>query len=440
MQLSEDQVRALAPDAGSAAAGRKLGSPAQWQGLGRSEAALWGECRGSALYHTQVSLSELTTRCSCPSRKFPCKHALGLLFLAAAEPSLLPEAEPPEWVAEWLSKRSGAKREARPESSVAAPGAPATRAKRVGKREVSVRKWIESLDLWLSDLVRNGIASVETQPATYWERQAARMVDAQAPGVAARLRVMAAIPRSSPDWPRRLLDSLGRLALLTEAYHNMDALDPALREDVRQAIGWSLTQEEVLERGETVRDEWYVLGRRTTGDEKLRTRSTHMIGRDSSRHALVLEFAPAGRPFGEGTPLPGTHQQLDLTYWPGAYPVRALVREVRSEPSGIRGSLPGAVSLGEYLSQVARAMAAQPLRDSFPCALRDATPLRAGDGSWWMRDRDGCGVPLAGGEHWLLLAISGGAPVDIGGEWNGECLRPLGVLAGGAYYMLEEEH
>jgi hypothetical protein len=72
---------------------------------------------------------------------------------------------------------------------------------------------LDALDLWLDDLLRQGLATVETQPATFWERQAARMVDAQAPGIAARLQ-----------------------------------------EDVRQAIGWTLKEEDVLAGGEVVAD------------------------------------------------------------------------------------------------------------------------------------------------------------------------------------------
>src|SRR3954469_20588843 len=106
MQLTADQVLALAPDASSAAAGRKLAGTKGWHRLGRNPAALWGECQGSALYQVRVDLADLTTRCSCPSRKFPCKHALGLLLLAAATPAALPAGEPPAWVGDWLGRRA----------------------------------------------------------------------------------------------------------------------------------------------------------------------------------------------------------------------------------------------------------------------------------------------------------------------------------------------
>src|SRR5438034_388094 len=106
-----EQILALAPDAGSQKAGRDLASARKWKTLGRSEGAegaVWGECQGSGKdpYQTQIDLSEPAFRCSCPSRKFPCKHGLGLFLLFAASPGDFAQSEPPAWVADWLAGRA----------------------------------------------------------------------------------------------------------------------------------------------------------------------------------------------------------------------------------------------------------------------------------------------------------------------------------------------
>ena len=88
MQISAESVLALAPDAASAKAANGLTKPGQWPLLGANEAAVWGECQGSSRYQTQVDLSGPSFRCSCPSRKFPCKHGLALLLLWAKSPAL----------------------------------------------------------------------------------------------------------------------------------------------------------------------------------------------------------------------------------------------------------------------------------------------------------------------------------------------------------------
>src|SRR3954469_9795992 len=84
------QVNSLAPDASSQKAGAKLGVPGPWSDTGyhESERLLWGDCKGSGSkpYQVTVSVADSDTAyaCTCPSRKFPCKHALGLLLLWAA--------------------------------------------------------------------------------------------------------------------------------------------------------------------------------------------------------------------------------------------------------------------------------------------------------------------------------------------------------------------
>src|SRR6266568_7558945 len=114
---SNDQVLALAPDSSSAAAGKKLGDAKHWKSLGQNPEALWGECQGSALYQVRIDLSTLTITCSCPSRKLPCKHGLGLLLLTVDSPKAVPTAEPPEWVTSWLAKRAANSKPKEPKDS-----------------------------------------------------------------------------------------------------------------------------------------------------------------------------------------------------------------------------------------------------------------------------------------------------------------------------------
>src|SRR5271170_4430825 len=105
--LTTDQVIALAPDAASAKAGQGLAQPRKWVSVGGNEKAIWGECQGSGAspYQTRVELAGLATKCSCPSRKFPCKHALGLMLACAGDPAKFQNGTPPAWVVEWLSQR-----------------------------------------------------------------------------------------------------------------------------------------------------------------------------------------------------------------------------------------------------------------------------------------------------------------------------------------------
>jgi hypothetical protein len=440
MTLTVEQALALAPDGASASAGRKLGSPKTWRTLGRNADALWGECQGSALYQVRVDLGDLTTKCSCPSRKFPCKHALGLLVLAATEPAALVAGEPPQWVAEWLQRRAARAEQASEPAADAADGAAKAAkggAKKADQRLKRVIAGIDALDRWLDDLVRNGLASLEGQRASFWEAQAKRLVDAQAPGLAGRVRRLAAIPHATPDWPARLLDELGKLALLTHAFRRLDQLDPALQEDVRGLIGWTLDAEEVTARGETLRDDWAVVGQRITTEDRLRTQWSWLAGKQSGRTALVLQFAHGGSPFKEAI-APGTHLAADLTFWPSAYPQRAILRERRGPPAPVTSVPPGATTLAAFLDGFAQATARQPWIERDLAILRGVVPICEGESAWVVRDAEGAALPLAAGEHWRLLALSGGCPLDLAAEWDGATLTPLGALADGTYHLLAE--
>ena len=442
IQLTADQALALAPDASSVAAGKKLGNAKFWKNPGQNIEALWGECQGSALYQVKVDLSTLTIHCSCPSRKLPCKHGIGLLLLAINTPPAVPTCEPPEWVTIWLARRQAAskRREAKEvtEGQETSEAPTVARSKRAGKRLELVKKGLERLDLWLNDLVRNGLASIESQPVALWENQAAQMVDAQAAGVATWIRHMASIPNSSPEWPEKLLAQLGRLALLTEAFRQGEQLEPALQEDVRQLIGWTLNQEEVATRGERVNDRWLILGQVCHEEEfrQQKTQRTWLLGTQTGRTALLLQFSVARTPFPEVFPL-GMCQAAEVVFWPSAHPQRGRIEARQGELTVVEGTLPGVITMEAYLARVATALASQPWLERFLCTLQNVVPIcDAAGNQWYMRDSVGATLPLAKGDHWKLLALSGGVPVDFAGEWDGEVLLPLGAMVNGRYHLL----
>lgn len=448
--LTAEQIIALAPDAASASAGKKLAAPRTWQNLGQNDAALWGECQGSGKdpYQVRVALDSMTTTCSCPSRKFPCKHGLGLLLMAAsAAPP--PMSEPPEWVASWLAKRTATaeKRQERAEKAAAAPArdpaAPPTAAqqKRAAKKNARTADGLAALDLWMNDLMRAGLVSLESQSTQVWEHQARRLVDAQARGLAGYIRNTGPVVGATPNWQARLLDRLGRAAVLTQAYTHLDDLAPALQDDLRQIIDPGLRTEDVLARGEAVTDDWLILGQIVVQDDErpqVRYQRTWLLGRATDRAAQIQQTSAMGAPFPE-TLIPSSRLIGTLRFWPGAAPLRALVEARQATaPDFPAEPLPGAPTIAAFLQRMADLLALQPWQVGRRLAvLRDVVPLCAANGAhWWARDQAGDALPLADGEHWKLLALSGGQPVDLAAEWDGERLHPLGARAGAIYHLL----
>ena len=433
MNLTLEQVAEMAPDPASASAGKKLAAIKHWAELGRSSAALWGKCQGSALYQVKVDLANLGYNCTCPSRKFPCKHVLGLLMLSAQSPDALGESPAPEWVDDWLQKRRAREeKQAAPKSDEPKPVDEGARKKRAEQRGALVRDGIERLDLWIKDLVRTGLAGVEAKSESFWEEQAKRLTDSQAPGLASRIGRLASLPRSSPDWAERLLAELGRIRLLMHAFRRIDELDPALAGEVRQLVGWNVSKEELEQQGEKLRDTWVVAGQWVDDDERIRTQRSWVVGRQSGRWGLILQFAPGPQPFAESI-VPGTEQEGMLVFYPGALRVRAKFASREGSVSALRERPPGYDTATAFLKAFADLLARQPWLHAYGGVFREATVVRAASG-WFVRDREGCGLPLAGSDHWRALAVTGGHPCDIAAEWDGRRLRWLGMFAAGHYW------
>lgn len=434
MNLTLEQIAEMAPDPASAAAGKKLAGVKHWPELGRSPAALWGKCQGSAVYQVKVDLSNLGYNCNCPSRKFPCKHVLALLMLAAQSPAALVEQANPDWVDDWLAKRR-VREEKQAVAKTEQPQPPVdgqAQQKRAEQRAANVRDGLSRLDLWLKDLVRAGLAGVETKPESFWEEQSKRLVDAQAPGLASRVARLAALPRSSPDWVGRLLAELGRIKLLLHAHERLDSLDSPLASDVRQIVGWNVSQNELDETGERVDDAWVVAGQWIDDDDRLRAQRSWVVGRNTGRTGLILQFSAGGQPFAESI-VAGTEQPGTLAFYPGAARLRAKFVHREGAVASISGRPPGCPTIEDFLDEFTKTLARQPWLNAFGGVLRDVTMVRRND-TWLVRDGAGDALLLAGANHWKGLAICGGHPCDLAVEWDGHRLRNLGLFANGFFW------
>ena len=449
MLLNTDQILSLAPDASSAKAGSQLASPAKWDKLGRSETATWGECKGSGKdpYRTQIDLGEPAFKCSCPSRKFPCKHGLALYLLLAQDSALFAAAEAPPWVSDWLrdrqqraeKKRSGASEQPAAQTEEQSAASAATNLKRAEKRENKVASGLAALHTWLHDLEREGLATVRDRGPAYWEAMAARLVNAQAAGLAGRIRRAGKLCFQSgvQDWSQQLGRELAAIYMLGDAYARLETLSPDLQHDVRTHIGWTTSSDDVLALA-GVTDCWQVLSQQHSEEDRIRTRATWLRGARSGRWALLLHFAAGPQGFEQAISV-GTQFEGELCFYPGACPLRALVREPGT-------SLPLSTFPTEQpsflaaMESYADALAAQPFLERYPLALSGMT-AHMEDAGLLLRCPDGRPLPVnASFRHaWHLLAVSGGHPVTLAGEWDGRAFAPWSVWADGRLYNFESD-
>lgn len=309
------------------------------------------------------------------------------------------------------------------------------RRKRVAARERRVLSGVDELSRFLQDLIRHGLASASDTGYRSWDEMASRMVDAQAPGLARMVRDLGSVAHAGSGWQDELLLRIGRLHLLLEAYRRVDQLDDDLAADVRGLIGFTTRRDDVLA-SPAVRDRWWVLGQRLELQDNLSTSRTWLWGETTKRFALVLSFAAGGQAFDVGPP-PGSLVEAQLCFYPGTVPLRAVIASSRR--GGRRKTLDEPhpfASLCDAWRSWGHAVAKLPWVARFPMALRQVVPSFE-DGRWRLQDdRHALPAEPFGNDGWKLLALSGGRPLSVFGEWTGGGFVPLACFGEEGFVVL----
>ncbi len=424
----------------SAHAGRGLAAPSAWSDLGSDHVAVWGLYRGTSAepYDVAVDRAGPAWRCSCPSRKIPCKHAIGLLLLWAegAVPTTIRPAQVTSWLAAHAARPAppaqeqlegmappSPRRSAGGSAGAASPSGDRGHDPRVDERAARVKSGLLELDRWLADQIRRGLTSPDVARRDRWDGVAARLVDAQAPALANRVRRITELVGAGPGWQERVLAEMANLHALAVAGTRSYDLDEDLAMSVRTAIGWTVAKEEVLA-GTPTTDHWHVIGRSDTEEHRITVRRTWLLGRDTGRWALLLAFAAFGQSL-VGYPPVGALLEADVHYFPGRVPIRALLGEQHEAAiEDVVGPLPSSVA--GTLADLGWALAREPWLERWPGLVR-ATPARASRAGWVLADDSGA-LPLAPGPVLpTLLAVSGGHPIVVAGEHRAGGFTPLAV-------------
>ncbi len=431
MALTREQVLALAPDDASAKAATGLIADSKWVTLGADADAVWGECQGSGSkpYQAQVDLGAMVSRCSCPSRKFPCKHGLALLLMYAQQNPRFAAGTRPAWVDEWLASRRerSEKKEKAAVAEVAKVVAdPEAAAAALAKRENARWKRIESgtadLERWIADQFRRGLAKFGAEQRKEWSAMAARMIDAQAPSLAPRIQEALDLMSLGASRYGDVVARFGLLQLINEGVRRRERLSVVRLADLRATLGWPEDKEDVIASGESVTDQWRVLGQTIIEvDTKLSERRVWLLGVSTRRAALLQEFSYAGK----GWERPWMQEALyrcEMRFYPGSVPLRAVAQNVTADHANPPSVLDTAEAAFNTASQ---ALAANPWLAQVPITFGAATLFRRGE-EWRLHTSAGS-VALKIGDDaaWSLLAFSGGHAVAVMGEWSGAELMVL---------------
>jgi hypothetical protein len=422
-------IEQLATDQASLKAAAGLAKPAKWSGIGTSPdgALIWGECAGSGAnpYRVMADLRDLGNKCTCPSRKFPCKHVLGLMWLNAESIVPFPPADTPPWVGDWLARRRTggaaktasvkpaatekdlrAAQHAEPETA-ADPAEVARReaaaATRADSTERAIRDSLDALEQWIGDQLSSGLSTFIEQATARCRRIAARLVDGKAAALAGRIDELPSRLLSLPvgDRPRGAAVELGKLVLLARAFRAAPR-DP----DIRRAVAAAEPREALLADPQTVRVTacWEVLA------EQVRTRRDGLVSQttwllnldaDGPRFAMLVDYFPgsAGRRGSAFTP--GDRLRGELAFYPSRRPLRALLLQRGAAGNAAPPEWPaGGEAPAEALT---RPLLAEPWMLESPVLLPAGRIVRDGTGKGWWRSADSAvTLPLEGDTRGLL--------------------------------------
>ena len=199
------------------------------------------------------------------------------------------------------------------------------------KRMQQMEAGVYDLERWLTDLMEQGLASIEKLPSKQWDDFAAKMVDAKLGGIARKIRLIKQLFQTD-NWPEKVMKELAELFLFTQAFQRFDTLSAKIQKELLTIAGVSIKKEEVLQQA-GIKDHWLIVGQRTYTEEKLQVRRTWLLGEKSQHYALLLDFAWGRQDFADKWTV-GSAIVAEVVYYPGAYDQRALIKkfELSLEP------------------------------------------------------------------------------------------------------------
>lgn len=473
MDFSLELVQELSPDQASLNAAKKLLNPKKWplRGKNASSNTIWGQCQGSGAnpYYTMADVVDHGYKCTCPSRKFPCKHVLALLWQFSEQAIDFTEGTPPDWVNEWLGRRrkststaatatakdrtESTRTENTPTESTPTESAlksihnteikteqhlttdeqakrQAQKSKRAeqnkAKTEASITLCLHEFQSWIDDQLRTGITGFLKDINTRCRRISARLVDAKASALASRVDELPAKILSLPveQQAHSIFKELGQLVLLSDAW-----LADCNDADTRAAVATSETKEAVLTQHNSQQQTgvWEKVGERiqTRRDGLIRHESWLVrLDNNSAKNtepsvphvALLLDHYPASTGKREIQVSAGSYIEGTLAYYPSRQPLRAFFIEhnIVAHTADSHWPLTKNHIFTHYQQQLARI----PWLEYVPHILNGGRIAEQTQGNyWWTDDTNNLALPLSNAHLPELLLGSALTAVFI--LWNG---------------------
>lgn len=261
LELTTTYIDSLAPNAAAVKNGQGLARKKSFVQLHRSVSGdlLFGQCSGSGKTPYECSADFIVPekpvfRCTCPSRQFPCKHAIGLLY-AYAEGQNFTEAPVPEDI---IAKREKAEKRDENKEKQAAEGKE-NKPKKVNKSALKkkINAQLEGLDLLeklVLSLIRGGLSTIDSKTVKSIQEHVKELGNYYLSGAQTELRRLALLLGGKQDREESYTYAVEQLTRLHafikkgRAYLTARSLDPELALDHESTIdewlghAWQLSE------------------------------------------------------------------------------------------------------------------------------------------------------------------------------------------------------
>ena len=192
MEITAKKIEEWAPNADAAKNGRDLVAKNKFSNLqtDAGKSIIWGECAGSGKnpYYCSADFLEENNpvfRCNCPSRQFPCKHAIGLLY-AFEKGQLFSTNEVPQDIVEKRNKieKKQEKKVAEKETLKEKADTPKKINKVAAIKKIETQlSGIETAKKILLNITQNGLSFIDSKEKRAIELQLKELGNYYIPGI-----------------------------------------------------------------------------------------------------------------------------------------------------------------------------------------------------------------------------------------------------------------
>lgn len=190
IKLTEEYINSTAPNQSAIQNGWGLVRKNSFvkRNVSSDEAVIFGECKGSGAsnYTTSVDFKNPESpvfRCSCPSRQFPCKHALGLMYAYVSGKEFAKDELP----ADIVEKREKAEKREEKKASVEAKPKKVNKSALVKKIQAQ-KEGLELLEKITYNIAQSGLGTMSSKSLKILEDQAKQLGNYYIPGAQTAVR------------------------------------------------------------------------------------------------------------------------------------------------------------------------------------------------------------------------------------------------------------